>query len=43
MESRTTDHVETFSVFMNLGPLLKRLAACEMDPRLRLLNQEVDC
>jgi len=43
MESRTSDHVEAFSGFMNLGPLLNRLAACETDARLRLLNQEVDC
>jgi hypothetical protein len=42
MESRTSDHVEAFSGFMNLGPLLKLLAACETDARLRLLNQEVD-
>jgi hypothetical protein len=42
MESRTSDHVEAFSGFMNLGPLLKRLAACETDARLRLLNQGVD-
>ncbi len=43
MESRTSDHVDVFSGFMNLGPLLNRLASCETDPRLRLLNQEVDC
>jgi hypothetical protein len=43
MESRTSDHVEAFTGFMNLGSLLKRLDACETDPRLRLLNQQVDC
>ena len=41
-QSRTSDHVEAFSGFMNLDPLLKRLASCEIDPQLRLLNQEVD-
>jgi hypothetical protein len=43
MESCTSDHFDAFTGFMNLGPLLKRLAACESDARLRLLNQEVDC
>ncbi len=42
MESRTCDHVEAFSGFKNLGPLLNRLAGCETDPRLCLLSQEVD-
>jgi hypothetical protein len=43
MESSTSDHLEVFTGFMNLGSLLKHLAACETDPRLRLLNQEVNC
>ena len=42
MESRTSDHIEAFSGFLNLGPLLNRLATCETDARLRLLNEEVD-
>jgi hypothetical protein len=43
MGSRTSDHVDAFRGFMNLGPLLRHQAACETDPRLRLLNQEVVC